>query len=114
MWAEPAVVRFIGGVPFTREAAWSRLLRHPGLWTFLGFGSFAVRKAFPPAQKESRRPGGASGFPFFTQKPAAGAGSGGLDQPTRRLTAEVLPERWSVCSSKDTFSPSRRPCRPER
>ncbi|MFD2031163.1 GNAT family N-acetyltransferase [Ancylobacter dichloromethanicus] len=62
MWAEPAVVRFIGGVPFTREAAWSRLLRHPGLWTFLGFGSFAVRKAFPPAQKKAAGPAGPAAF----------------------------------------------------
>ncbi|MDQ0347696.1 GNAT family N-acetyltransferase [Ancylobacter vacuolatus] len=44
MWAEPAVVRFIGGVAFTREAAWSRFLRHPGLWRFLGFGAFAVEE----------------------------------------------------------------------
>ena len=44
MWAEPAVVRFIGGVPFSREAAWSRFLRLPGLWQFLGYGSFAVEE----------------------------------------------------------------------
>ncbi|WP_428029656.1 GNAT family N-acetyltransferase [Ancylobacter sp.] len=44
MWAEPAVVRFIGGAPFSREAAWSRFLRHPGLWQFLGFGAFAVEE----------------------------------------------------------------------
>lgn len=44
MWAEPAVVRFIGGEPFTREAAWHRFLRHPGLWHFLGFGHFAVEE----------------------------------------------------------------------
>ncbi|MBS9477911.1 GNAT family N-acetyltransferase [Ancylobacter radicis] len=44
MWAEPAVIRFIGGQPFAREAAWSRFLRHPGLWQFLGFGSFAVEE----------------------------------------------------------------------
>lgn len=44
MWAEPAVVRFIGGEPFTREAAWHRFLRHPGLWHFLGFGHFAIEE----------------------------------------------------------------------
>jgi RimJ/RimL family protein N-acetyltransferase len=42
MWADPAVVRFIGGVPLTREAAWSRLLRQPGLWQWLGFGFLAI------------------------------------------------------------------------
>lgn len=42
MWADPAVVRFIGGVPFTREASWPRFLRQSGLWHFLGFGSFII------------------------------------------------------------------------
>lgn len=42
MWAEPAVVRFIGGAPFTREAAWIRFLRQAGLWQHLGFGFFAI------------------------------------------------------------------------
>ena len=42
MWADPAVVRFIGGEPLTREAAWSRLLRQPGLWQWLGFGFLVI------------------------------------------------------------------------
>ncbi len=42
MWADPLVVRFIGGTPATREAAWTRFLRHAGLWQVLGFGFFAV------------------------------------------------------------------------
>ncbi|MFK8251664.1 GNAT family N-acetyltransferase [Ancylobacter terrae] len=42
MWAEPEVVRFIGGVPFTREAAWTRFLRQMGMWHHLGFGFFVV------------------------------------------------------------------------
>lgn len=42
MWADPAVVRFIGGVPLSREAAWSRFLRQAGLWQLLGFGFFAL------------------------------------------------------------------------
>ena len=41
MWAEPAVVRFIGGSPLSREAAWIRFLRQIGLWHYLGFGFFA-------------------------------------------------------------------------
>lgn len=44
MWAEPAVVRFIGGVPFTREASWTRFARHVGLWHYLGFGFFAIEE----------------------------------------------------------------------
>ena len=42
MWAEPAVVRFIGGEPLSREAAWTRFLRQMGMWHYLGFGTFAV------------------------------------------------------------------------
>jgi RimJ/RimL family protein N-acetyltransferase len=42
MWSEPSVVRFIGGVPLSREAAWSRFLRQIGLWHHLGFGLFAI------------------------------------------------------------------------
>jgi RimJ/RimL family protein N-acetyltransferase len=35
-------VRFIGGAPLSREAAWTRFLRKVGLWHYLGFGSFAL------------------------------------------------------------------------
>lgn len=42
MWTEPAVVRFIGGAPLSREAAWIRFLRQIGLWHYLGFGFFAI------------------------------------------------------------------------
>ena len=42
MCAEPAVVRFIGGKPISREAAWTRFLRQIGLWRLLGFGFFAL------------------------------------------------------------------------
>lgn len=42
MWAEPAVVRFIGGQPLSREAAWVRFLRQAGLWHHLGFGFFVI------------------------------------------------------------------------
>ena len=37
-WADPAVVKYIGGTPSSREASWSRLLRYPGHWQVLGFG----------------------------------------------------------------------------
>lgn len=42
MWADPAVVRFIGGTPFTREQSWIRFLRQIGLWHHLGFGFFVL------------------------------------------------------------------------
>ena len=42
MWAEPEVVRFIGGKPMSREAAWIRFLRQIGIWRYLGFGFFAL------------------------------------------------------------------------
>jgi RimJ/RimL family protein N-acetyltransferase len=42
LWTEPAVIRFIGGAPLTRELAWTRFLRQIGLWHHLGFGFFAL------------------------------------------------------------------------
>ncbi|MDO8360882.1 MAG: GNAT family N-acetyltransferase [Devosia sp.] len=42
MWADPAVVRFIGGVPFAREASWGRFIRQIGMWHAMGFGFFAL------------------------------------------------------------------------
>ena len=42
MWADPEVVRFIGGAPVPRDLAWTRFLRHAGLWRHLGFGYFAL------------------------------------------------------------------------
>jgi RimJ/RimL family protein N-acetyltransferase len=44
MWAEPGVVRFIGGKPLTREEAWARVLRYVGHWALLGFGLWAVEE----------------------------------------------------------------------
>jgi RimJ/RimL family protein N-acetyltransferase len=44
MWAEPGVVRFIGGKPLTREEAWARMLRYVGHWALLGFGLWAVEE----------------------------------------------------------------------
>lgn len=42
MWAMPEVVRFIGGVPLTREQSWIRLMRHIGMWHIMGFGFWAI------------------------------------------------------------------------
>jgi RimJ/RimL family protein N-acetyltransferase len=44
MWADPGVVRHIGGEPSTADASWARLLRYAGLWPLLGFGYWAVER----------------------------------------------------------------------
>lgn len=44
LWADPGVVRFITGTPFSREASWSRFLRHPGHWQHMGFGFLAIEE----------------------------------------------------------------------
>ena len=42
LWGDPAVTRFIGGKPSTREEVWARLLRYAGHWALLGFGYWVV------------------------------------------------------------------------
>lgn len=44
MWADPLVIRHVGGRPFTEEESWTRLMRARGLWEVLGFGYWAVRE----------------------------------------------------------------------
>lgn len=44
MWADPRVVRHIGGKPQTREEAWGKVLRYRGLWALLGYGYWAVTR----------------------------------------------------------------------
>jgi RimJ/RimL family protein N-acetyltransferase len=44
LWADPVVVRHIGGKPFTAEEVWHRLLRYRGLWALLGYGYWAVEE----------------------------------------------------------------------
>jgi RimJ/RimL family protein N-acetyltransferase len=44
MWADPAVTRFIGGKPSSREQTWARMLRYVGHWRLLGFGYWVVRE----------------------------------------------------------------------
>jgi RimJ/RimL family protein N-acetyltransferase len=43
MWADPQVVRFLGGSPYSDEESWARLLRYAGCWSLMGFGFWAVR-----------------------------------------------------------------------
>ena len=42
MWALPEMVRYVGGVPQSREQSWTRLLRHIGMWQAMKFGFWAV------------------------------------------------------------------------
>ena len=44
MWADPIVVRHIGGVPFSAEDAWARLLKYAGHWELMGFGTWIARE----------------------------------------------------------------------
>jgi len=41
-WADPEVVRHIGGRPFTEEETWTRFLRNTALWPMLGYGYWAA------------------------------------------------------------------------
>ncbi|SFR80644.1 GNAT family N-acetyltransferase [Sphingomonas jatrophae] len=59
LWADPAVVRHIGGRPFTREEVWHRLQRYVGHWSLKGYGLWAVRL------RESGRFVGEVGFADF-------------------------------------------------
>ncbi len=42
--ADPAVTRFLGGKPHTREESWRRMLSSVGLWPMLGFGYWLVER----------------------------------------------------------------------
>jgi RimJ/RimL family protein N-acetyltransferase len=43
MWGDPEVVRHIGGVPFSEENTWARLMKYAGHWQLMGFGTWIVR-----------------------------------------------------------------------
>ena len=43
LFADAEVTRFIGGVPFSREQAWTRFLRQVGMWHYFGFGFLALQ-----------------------------------------------------------------------
>lgn len=44
MWADPAVVRFIGSGPRSRTLVWRNLLRHVGSWALLGYGYWVIER----------------------------------------------------------------------
>jgi RimJ/RimL family protein N-acetyltransferase len=46
-WAsmtDPEVVRFLGGVPQSREETWRKILGSPGLWALLGYGYWVAER----------------------------------------------------------------------
>jgi RimJ/RimL family protein N-acetyltransferase len=45
MWADPVVVRHIGGQPSTEAESWGRLHRYLGHWALLGYGFWAIEEA---------------------------------------------------------------------
>jgi RimJ/RimL family protein N-acetyltransferase len=44
LWSDVAVVKFLGGKPFTLEECWTRFLRNRGHWCVLGFGYWVVEE----------------------------------------------------------------------
>lgn len=44
LWADPDVVRHIGGVPLDRQAVWFRILRYAGMWSLLGYGMWVIEE----------------------------------------------------------------------
>ena len=42
IWEMPEVVRYIGGVPWSRSRAWDSFLRNAGHWQMTGFGQWAI------------------------------------------------------------------------
>lgn len=44
MWADPAVTRYIGGKPASRQETWTKILRYAGLWALLGYGYWALEE----------------------------------------------------------------------
>ena len=42
--ADEAVVRHLGGRPFSREETWRKILASPGLWALLGYGYWVAER----------------------------------------------------------------------
>ena len=61
-WADPEVVRYIGGRPSTEEESWTRLLRNSALWPMLGYGYWAA------TEKATGRYAGDVGFADFKRE----------------------------------------------
>jgi len=59
MWADPLVVRHVGGQPVSPQEVWTKLLRYVGHWQLLGYGYWVVR------ERDSGRFVGEVGFADF-------------------------------------------------
>lgn len=70
MWADPVVVRYIGGRPSTPRECWMRMLSYRGCWSLLGYGYWAI------CELESGRYVGDVGFADFHRE---------LDEPIRGI-----------------------------
>jgi len=62
MWADPKVVRHIGGKPFDEQQVWSKILAYAGHWALNGYGLWAVE------ERETGRLVGELGFADFRRK----------------------------------------------
>jgi RimJ/RimL family protein N-acetyltransferase len=113
-YSDPAVVRFLGGMAFTREQSWIRFLRYAGLWHHVGFGYFAVvekasgrfagecgfldlQRGMTPSLDGTMEAGWAFGVPFQGRGLAEEALRACLDWardhgPRERLTCVISPE----------------------
>jgi RimJ/RimL family protein N-acetyltransferase len=61
-WADPDVVRYVGGRPSTEEESWTRFLRNIALWPMLGYGYWAA------TEKATGRYVGDVGFADFKRE----------------------------------------------
>jgi RimJ/RimL family protein N-acetyltransferase len=62
MWADPNVVKYIGGRTSTRQDTWFRLLRYVGHWSLMGYGYWVLR------EKTTGRFVGEAGFADFKRE----------------------------------------------
>jgi RimJ/RimL family protein N-acetyltransferase len=68
MWADPLVVKHIGGKPFTTQQSWSKLVFQVGHWALRGFGYWIVE------ERSTGRFVGEAGFADFQRGIPALAG----------------------------------------
>ena len=62
MWSDPAVTRYIGGVPRSEEDNWTKFLRMLGHWPVMGYGYWIVEN------RETRERLGEAGFGEFKRE----------------------------------------------
>ncbi|WP_117194115.1 GNAT family N-acetyltransferase [Rhizobium terrae] len=114
IWADPDVVRFITGIPMSRENSWGRMLRVTGMWHLMGFGFLAIeekatgcligeagfqdmRREFQPSIEGTLEAGWAlippaHGRGYATEAVRALVGWAVTHFPDRRMTCIINPE----------------------